>query len=125
MGAYHKVSYRKTVVEVSANKLLHRVIEIALSNRVPLSKIKHIVRSVKHGTALVCLKENADELVFKTHLEGKSRDRSSRYFIDDDLLFRDGGYTYALTKSWEIDEVKRIVLLLADRFPHLHLEWST
>lgn len=121
MVKHHRVSYRNTIVELNANRLVHRVIEIAISKRVPFSEIRNILTTVQHSKTLIRLEGDADELKFRAYLEGKSRRRSDRYFIDDKLLFRDGGYTYALTKNWNTYDVERVVKLLSDNFPHLHL----
>ena len=120
MAKNHKVSYRKIISESTINRMLHRVVEVALSHRVPLAKIKNVLTAVKHRNALVGLPGEADELEFKGHLKS----RAKRYFIDDEFLFHDGGYTYALTTNWSVNEVERIVKLLSDSFPHLKLVWE-
>lgn len=109
MGKYHKVSYTKTIVETHVNRLAHRIIEIAVSNKVPFSEIRYIVRTVIHRKAVV-------------ELDGVFRGNPDRYFIDDELLFHDGGKTYALTNQWTKHQCEHVVKLLADQFPHLHLK---
>lgn len=109
MGKYHKVSYTKTIVETHVNRLAHRVIEIAVSNKVPFSEIRYIASAVIHRKAVV-------------EVDGSFTGNPNRYFIDGEFLFHDGGKTYALTNQWTTDQVERVVKLLADKFPHLHLK---